>query len=267
MEPERTRKRRWWLWPVGLLAGLLALVVLAVGLGAWRIQQSPVAAPAWAVERVEAEASGLLNGGRLDFRAIRLGLTPDWRPRVIVSEAQLIDPEGRELVSLREMQGVLSARALMGGEVRLTRLALSGAILRLDRRGDGTFDLGFGGGAGMESAPDLPALLAQLDQALASGPMGALDRVNADAITINYTDALSGQVWTGDGGAVELTLAEASPVIGAEVAVLTGRGELATVALDYTGVQGGGDLALRLENIDAHDLASQSPALHWLTVL
>ncbi|MGR3491768.1 MAG: hypothetical protein ACU0DW_06880, partial [Shimia sp.] len=264
MEPERKGRMRWWLWP----PLVLALLGLAVVFGAWRLQSTPVAAPAWLVERVEREASARLEGGSLDFRAIRVGLTDDWRPLLLLSEARVDDASDREVLSLRELRGVLGGRALLRGEVRVTRMGLSGAVLRLDRRRDGTFDLSIGTGADRAEAPDIATLLAQLDAVLEEGPGRGVEQIIADAITINYADAASGKTWTGDGGRIAIVATEDGPALTGEVVVLTGGGELSTLSLSFISGEGAsGQLAAQITNVSARDVASQAPAVSWLSVL
>ncbi|MFD1344778.1 hypothetical protein ACFQ4E_20280, partial [Litorisediminicola beolgyonensis] len=134
-DPSRKPRRRLW-------ALLVALPVLLVALAAMAIER-PLPLPDWARDRLEAAVEARLPGLDLDSQGMELFLGRDGVLRVRLDGLRLASAEGRELVSLAGATARLDATALLGGRVELRDLALSGAVLTLDRDAEGRLSLGF----------------------------------------------------------------------------------------------------------------------------
>lgn len=263
-KPRRVRRWHW------VLGSIVVLLVLAVVAGFTRLQASPVDAPAWLTNQINAEVEGLLPGGNLSFRSFRVGMDADYHPQLYLDDVTLERSDGVPLAQLRSVQGDLSINALLGGEISLRRLGLSGAVLRVDRARDGSFDFAVGqGGAGVEGLTSFVQVLALLDSVLARDELADLAEVSAEGITVNYTDGVSGQSWTGDGGQLRLFREGKSLLLTAEAAILTGREDLAALALslERDGASGEAIVTAVIEDAVAADIAGQAPALAWLSVI
>ncbi|MEL6608519.1 MAG: DUF3971 domain-containing protein [Pseudomonadota bacterium] len=264
-----TRRRR------GLRALLVLFVVVVCLLGALYgaaryLQSKPMAAGTWVTTQVIERVNDVLPQGRIAFRSIRVGLDPTLRPQVYLNDVTLSNADGLPLAQLREVQGDIAISPLLRGELDLRRITLSGAILRLDRRGDGSFDLSLGSaGASVDEAGSLSDLLADIDAFFDRPEVARLEEVFAEAVTVNYTDAVSGQAWTGDGGQMRLVQDAERLLITSDVAVLTGRQDLALVSLTFErdGQTGAAQVAAVVEDAAASDIAAQTPALAWLEVV
>lgn len=265
-EAVKPRGRR---WPYVVAA---TCAVLALGLFALltRLQAQPVDAGQWITDQVEAQMESLVPGARLEFRSIRVGMDPEYRPQIYLDDVRLTRADGVPLVDLRSVQGDIAVRGLLEGDVQLRRLELSGAVLLVDRGGDGSFDFSVAGAAGGElrglTSPG--EALAVIDRIFERPALAALSEVAAEGITVNYSDTLSGRAWTGDGGQVRFFRDGERLLLTAEAALLTGRQELAALSLTLNRDEAGdADMSVVLENAAAQDIASQMSALSWLSVL
>ncbi|MEO0485063.1 MAG: AsmA-like C-terminal region-containing protein [Pseudomonadota bacterium] len=264
----RRRMPRWLL----VAFGACAVVVAGLFVAAARLQSAPVAASAWLAERIEAQVDALLPEVELQFRGIRLGLDVGYHPQIYLDDVTVLRADGVPLVDLRSLQGDLSIGAALSGQVELRRVLVSGAVLHVERERDGTVDFAFGQGFGQTPIGDLGSaerVVAVVEDALAAPGLTALSEVSAEAVTINYVDAVSGQTWIGDGGQLRFFRGANSLTLSAEAAVLTGRETLSTLSLSLERANDKGDVAVSvvIDDAAATDIASQAPALAWLAVL
>ncbi|MEM6727086.1 MAG: hypothetical protein AAF618_01175, partial [Pseudomonadota bacterium] len=264
---ERRKKR---IWPLAL-GGTFALVLVATVALVVRLQAAPIPAGAWLTERIESEVDGLLPDVAMAFGAIRLGLDREFHPQVYLDDVTLTRADGVPLLDLRSIQSDLAIGKLIDGEVALRRVVLSGAVLLVERSADGRVDLqlgqrGAGGGAVSGSLSTAQDAFAALDRLFERPALAGLTSVTAEAISVNYADAVSGETWIGDGGQVRLFRDGAQLLLTAEAALLTGRDALAalSLSLERDGETGEGALSVVLEDFAGRDIASQAPALAWL---
>ena len=261
------RKRR---WPWVLLGAAVVLVVAVFG-ALTRLQAQPIPAGAWLTERLEAEVDGLLPDADLSFRNIRIGMDLDYHPQIYLDDVTLTRADGVPLMDLRSAQGDLSIGALLRGEAELRRIELSGAVLLVERASDGSLDftLGESEAAELSGITSVGAALEGINTLLESDGLSSIEEINAEGISVNYTDAVSGKTWIGDGGQMRFFRDGTALLFTAEAALLTGREELAALSLSMTRDAGSPDttLALVIEDAAAGDIASQSPALAWLSVV
>ncbi|MEM6276279.1 MAG: DUF3971 domain-containing protein [Pseudomonadota bacterium] len=259
-----TRRR----WPY-VVIGCFALVALALFALFARLQAQPIDAGQWITDQVEAQVDSLVPGARLEFRTIRVGMDLDYHPQIYLDDVRLTRADGVPLVDLRSVQGDVGVRGLLGGDVQLRRLELSGAVLFVDRSRDGSFDFSVSGGGGeLTGVSDPGDVLEVIDELFERTALQSLSEVFAEGITVNYSDTVSGRAWTGDGGQVRFFREGKSLLLTAEAALLTGRQELATLSLTLNRDEAGdADVSVVLEDAAAQDIASQSSALSWLSVL
>ncbi|MEL6548650.1 MAG: AsmA-like C-terminal region-containing protein [Pseudomonadota bacterium] len=249
---------------------MTALLVVLVVVGAARLRTDPIPVGPWVTERVNAEAEAIVPGGALSFGSIRVGLDADFHPQVYLDDVALIQA-GAPMLDLRRLRGDLAVGALIEGDLRLRKLALSGLVLRVARSGDGSFDISLGGapGSGFGALRDLDEFFRRIDTVLDRPDFERLVEISAENVTINYSDGVTGGNWTGDGGQLRLFRDGADLLLTAEAALLTGRQDLATLSLSVgrEGSDGQISVSAVVEDAAAADLASQVPALAWLAVL
>ncbi|MEL6689972.1 MAG: DUF3971 domain-containing protein [Pseudomonadota bacterium] len=270
-ETERQARHR---WPFVLTIAVLVLC-LAVVAALTRLQAQPVNAGGWITRQVQAQVESVVPDARLSFRSIRVGMDPDYHPQIYLDDVSLTRTDGRPLAQLRAVQGDLAIGSLLKGDVQLRRVDLSGAVLKAERRADGSFNLSFGDGsepaADQAATPGISepgAFIGLIDSLFERPALAKLSEIGAEGITVNYSDAVSGRAWTGDGGQLRFFREGEGLLLTAEAALLTGRQELAALSATLSREPGGAaTFSVVLEDAAAQDIASQAPALAWLSVV
>lgn len=259
-----------WTWRLSGLS-LLAALGVALALPLLLVGQE-VTAPSWLRERVEAAASDALGGGSLRFGAISVTVGGDLHPRVRLLDATLRDAEGRTLARVPEVSARLSPRGLLFERRLLVQeIALSGPEVDLARRPDGSVDLSFraGGEAGVGRVEGLAGVPGRVAGVFDRPALEALRRVAIEGLVVNYEDQRAGRAWTLDGGSLALLLDREGLRLRGDVAVLSGGAGVTRATLDYASPRDSlaATLAVTLTDVAAADVASQAPALAWLSVV
>lgn len=261
---RRARKAgRFGLWSVlsvSVLAALAGALLLLI------IDQT-LRAPEWMRDSVEARLEENIGGLQLDFGAVELVIGNGWRPRAALRNVQLSDADGRPILSLKDAEASLAMRPLLRGEVRPKEIWLSGAFAVLRRDSQGAFSLAFDGSdTALGEAVSLPGLVGELDVLIERPELSALVELSLTQVNLRYEDAVSGQAWTVDGGAVRLERDADQLRVSGNLALLTGRDFASSLEVNYSSSIGDPSAAfgLILTDVPARDIASQSVALSWL---
>ncbi|TDE40357.1 DUF3971 domain-containing protein [Antarcticimicrobium sediminis] len=258
--------RRAGLWAMRVIAVVVLLASLLVLLTVNK-RLSP---PDWLRARAEARIEQGLDGLQIKFGDIELVIRDGLRPRMHLRDVVLSEPDGRILARLSDAQASLAMRPLLRGEVQPKRIALSGLFATLRRDTEGAVSLTLGDPtAPVGQAAGVPQLLARAEQLLQRPQFSALVAVDVDSVTMRYEDARIGQGWTLDGGQVRLKRRGDDLDVSADFALLSGRDYASSVEMNYTSQIGEpqADFGVSVQDIAASDIAAQSVALRWLTVL
>ncbi len=265
---------RWCIRPlrICLRASLLILglpVAFAIAATVLLLGQE-IRAPSWVKDVVSERAAEALGSGSLDFGSIYVTLARDLHPAVRLSDVTLTDGDGQRLVRLQSLEAGVSPRGILFESAALVQtLQLTGAEFRLRRAPDGDLAVSFDNlqGAAPQSR-SLPDLLGRIDAALETQALSALDEVTVRGVVINYIDERSDRSWLVDNGRIDVDLTEGRR-LSAELALLSGRSFASTLRMTLTKPRGARqtDVALSVDRIPAVDLASQSPALSFLSVI
>ncbi|MFT6088900.1 DUF3971 domain-containing protein [Sulfitobacter sp.] len=267
--PVKKSKRLWQATKWSLL--FIVLCVAAVVGTALYMIRSPIVVPHWIEARIEARMAQDLPTTRVEFGEMVLIVDDGWRPRIRLQDVSISTSEGAELAAFREVRASFSARSLLQGQIKLRDLALSGIVADLRRDLDGRVALR----ASTATAPaerraaTMPQLIGQLDHLLALPGLSRLRSVDVRALTLSYSDLRSARVWTADGGRLRLNREGDTLRISADLAVLGGGANVATLAANYTSTLGdtAAQFGVTFDGVDAGDIAVQSPAFAWLKVL
>ncbi len=249
---------------------LLAPLTFAIIVGVLLLG-TEVTAPTWIKTQIETRAGEALEGGSLRFGSIGVTVGTDLHPRVRISDAVLRDANDTVIARIPRIEGQFSPRGLIfRRELLAQNIVLSGVQIALRRAADGRVAVAFeGSGASVREAPNFVALLDQFDQVFERPALAALEQVSATGLIINYDDARAGRSWTVDGGSLALDLRRSVTTLRGDVALLSGRDFVTSVALSYQSPRGsrGATMSLTVRDAAAADLATQSAALSWLSVL
>lgn len=266
--PEIRCRRRPWVLLRMIALLLLVLPVVFAGVAAVMLINTDVHAPGWIKSRIEDRATALMQGGALEFGEIFINIGKDLHPRVRLVDTQISDANGVQIARIPSVEGLMSPRGLLfQGDVLMQDIALRGAQINLRRAADGSVALAFGGGGGFDSAPSLVALLDQSDQVLDRPALAALEQISATGLIINYTDVRADRAWTVDGGELNIDLRNNQTTVLGDFALLSGGADITRLQLSYDSPRGAraAQVGLSLTNARARDIASQTPALSWLS--
>ena len=266
---ERFRRRR----KRTLIATFVLFVLLftaASGSALW-LKGRELIAPDWLTARISEQIEAALPGAQVRFGDVVAIVDERWLPQFFVRDLEWRTPEGEHVVILSNVSAGIDARALMERRLSLSSLRVNGVFVNLRRDQTGAFTLSAGTDAGSvtQAAPSLAQLIAELDEIFLRPAMLDLREVDVRAITLRYEDARAGRGWTVDGGRVRVERNGMSLEAAADLAILGGRSNVATLEANYSGIIGetASEFGFSLANLDARDIASQSAAFSWLSTI
>ncbi|RVV99442.1 hypothetical protein EKE94_01790 [Mesobaculum littorinae] len=264
---RRRGRRGGWARLLGLWS-LLILLILAIllGIAALALIDRRLTLPDFVTDRIEARVNAGLAGPEVAIGRIEVYVDRGGVPRVALRDAILRDAGGAQLADLSEIGATLSGRALLSGDVQLRRLRIAGAHATLRRTADGQFLLSLGGGG--QSFNGLGPLLDGVDAAFAQPLLAALDRISATDLAVTLEDARTARVWQISGD-MQVRRGAEGLTITLEAALFNGTDDAAEAGLVVltSAASGAAQIAARVDDVPARDIALQSPALAFLEVL
>ncbi len=268
--PPRRRGRRAARHALGGLWHLAMLGVVFALIAGFGLIGREITAPSWIKTRIEAQAADLLGGGTLGFGRITVAVGPDLHPVVRLRDTDLRDRDGRRIARIPLIAVTLSPRGLvLARQVLPQAVVFEGAQLSLSRAADGRLAIALGGGQRIDGLPDLAALSGMIDAILESPGLEALRRAELRGLGADFRDARAGRTFHVDGGTVTVDLTGGHTRAEADLGILSGRSYATTLHLSYDSPRYSRAATFDLSVTDAAaaDIASQSPALGWLSVL
>jgi hypothetical protein len=183
---------------------VVLLVMFALGFGLLALSGSYLRLPVWAVAEAEDRLNRALGPtfpeNAISIGAVEIGVDDHWVPRLRLEDTRLLHRDGSTVLILSEVRAAFSLDALLDGQVRPSRLRLSGTRIDLTREVDGSFDVAFAGLGSDRRIDSVPAFFAMIDEAFDTPVLSQLQAIDADALTLTLTDRVSGRVWDlGDG--------------------------------------------------------------------
>jgi hypothetical protein len=267
IKPPRQHGRRVLLW---ILAAVVALLV-AFGVAATALVGTQVSAPEWLRSRIAERINADAGEMQLGLGEMSVVMEQGWVPRLNLREVTVRDEAGQPLANLTDVQGTFALRPLLRGEMRPGLIRVSGVQVTLRRSESGAMRVSLGEAAApaVEEAPSMAALLQPLEDILRQPNFASLTRVEARNMTLRYEDARAGRAWTVDGGRLTLERAGDDLQVRGDFVLLGARDYATTLAVNYNGRMGQAeaDFGVSFEDMPAHDIAGQSPALTWLEAL
>ncbi len=245
----------------GAMALLAALAVFA-------LTDSRLVLPAALVDRIEARIDRRLPDLSLDLGRISVWIDERAVPRLALQDVRLSGSSGEDIAVLGQVGLAFDPGAVFAGRLAPRTLRVEGARLTLRRDAEGRFELSFGGSGGVELAGPA-ALLEAAEATLDRPPFDRVRSVTLDNALIALEDARSARVWQLTDGHAELDRRAGATRLGVRAGIFNGTDRMGRMDLALESAAGGRGATLRadLSNIDAQDLALQSPALAALSVL
>ena len=255
----------------GLFAGFALLCAVLFG-AAFALRERPLVAPAWLHERLEARVDASMEGFAVEFGEIALIVEEGWQPRLRLRDLSVQRVGSADRVTLSDIESTIALEPLLRGKLQPHAIYLTGAQLRLRRDRTGAFDLAVEGQeretTGAEGR-DIGALADQVESLLDLPDLAALDKIEANALTLLYEDERANKLWTVDGGRIVLQRDGTRVQLRGDFALLGGGDWASTLSVAYESRIGqrAATLGLTVQDLPASELASQGAALAWLSVL
>ncbi|MEE4186839.1 MAG: DUF3971 domain-containing protein, partial [Roseobacter sp.] len=228
-------------------------------------------APVWLKDRIAQQIEKVLPQSNIRFGDVVAVVDENWLPRFFVRDFEVLTPDGAPVLTLSNVSASLDKTALMEQRISLSALDADGVFVTLRRAAEGGFSISTGVDAGSVSrqAPTMAQLIGDLDDFFLTPALENLRDVDIRAITLRYEDVRAARAWTMDGGRVRISRDGASLQVSADLAILGGGAQVATLAANYTGSIGdtASQFGFTFENLDARDIASQSSAFGWLDAI
>ncbi|MEL7097938.1 MAG: AsmA-like C-terminal region-containing protein [Pseudomonadota bacterium] len=264
-EQRRRRARR---WGVGSLLGM-ALLTLAAVVAGFVLMGRTITAPDWVTEQVASRAGQMGLSAR--FERMEVVVHKGWRPRARIVGLNLSTGDGAPIARLSSVEASLSMRALLKGKVALRNVEVDGVVAHLRRAADGRITLSGGTeiGAAQRQAASFAELIGGLDTVLMDSRLAGLRTIDVYGLTLGFTDARAGQSWTADGGRLQLKREGDALTLSADLALLGGGSGVASIEANYASLIGETEASfgIRMDGVQARDIATQGPAFAWLEPL
>ncbi|MFV0333197.1 MAG: AsmA-like C-terminal region-containing protein [Tropicimonas sp.] len=266
-------------WLLFICFDIVVLVGIALLVAGTTLAGRDLPAPDWAAERVADMLSRGLGDGRAGIGAVTLRIPPRALPQVVLHDVTISAPGDVRLAMVPSLRVEVDKRAIWSGKVRAREFLIEDASIRLRRKVDGSFDLGFGGGNARAAFTSLDEVIAGIQRVFELPALAPLERLEARNLRVLYEDARVGRSWRISDGS--LLLSQSGDAISLSMALKLPReedgieepgdvppepGEIA-LRLSIGKNRPHAEASARMENVPAADIAAQSPALSWLAPL
>ncbi|WP_224815117.1 hypothetical protein [Hasllibacter sp. MH4015] len=270
-EPAKARSGRARRWIIAGLLVLSVLVFLPAGAMWVRLYAAPMSLPEAIQDRIEARINASMRAGDLAIGDMVLALPQGGRaPALEFRDVELRTPEGEVRAALPALRARVAPGPLLRGRMEVRRVVITGAGVNLTRSEDGRIDLDFAGAADAQAEAaelSLVETLARLDTMFSGAVFSGLEEVRGEALEVQLSDELSGQVLRLHGA--EMRLVRAGLRLNLDMAgELEGsRNARLRITLDRDRRLGVTELGMEFDTLAARDLAASTPALAWLDLM
>jgi hypothetical protein len=269
LRKAKAPRKKWWiLRHIFLsLASFLFFSAVVCGLLVLSLTEREVVIPHALAAKLETRLNQEIGDLKISVGQLVLRVDKNFIPRVRARNVGLIDTSGSEVMRVNSMRAVMSLEALKARHFAPDTLEVSGAQFVLRRRVDGSFVIEFGGsGTQFTSLEDVPKSVVA---AFETGLMSHVEKIGLQDVTISIEDARSGRVWLATDIAATLKHSANAVEISFDSEVFNGTADLAQLqaglTFDKTTLET--EISLNVTDAAALDVAQQSPALSFLSVL
>lgn len=259
-----------WRSSVVLVGVSLATVVFVALLFLISLRGREVDLPSWVIDPLRQELSGIQSGVNVDFNKAFLFVSDDWKPKIVLSGVSLNKPNEPSFLQLGRLDTGFSLADALRGKLVATDVNVEGVFLNFIKDLDGRVKVQFGDLGNQETAlPNLMDIVGGLDAALQTDSLRKFQSLQILAITLNYQDKRIERSWTIDGARIMANRQEDQLSLRTDLALLSGGSDVATIEANYNSVIGqiGSEIGITLTDIQSKEVATQSAALSWLSVL
>ncbi len=247
-----------------LSSGLIAVILLLASMSA---TGRMLVLPNWAAQTALDKINNAVPEFSFSLRQAEFGIMPDGRPMIRLVDLGVKDAAGLELARLNGVESGFGIGAALLGRFEPTLLRLQGAQMTVRRLSDGTFALSLGQSSGTTGS--FAAMLDSLDATFDEGFLATASRIEANDLTLTLEDARSGRLWQVTDGRLSIVPSEKFVDTTVHFDVFNQTEELATTELSFRSsrVNSEASISARFDNAAARDIAAQTPALSFLSVI
>ncbi|MFC7705124.1 hypothetical protein ACFQXB_13045 [Plastorhodobacter daqingensis] len=247
------------------------MLALTAGITFLSLTGRPVPVPGWILTQAEIR----LNAGLGTRLALRLGgaeiqIDRGLVPRLVLRDLVLLAPErGSEPIArIPVLEAGLSRDELLAGQLRPTVLRLAGGHATLRRDEYGRFDLALGQ-ADLRGPGSLAEVLDAVDRAFELPALRGITRIEAEKLALTLEDARAGETWQVTDGRIAVVQDDSTISLSLGFGMTGTWGTPAEAELRFVSQRAGPEatLEVRFQDVAAGDIAAQSAALAWLSVL
>ncbi|MGI3167950.1 DUF3971 domain-containing protein [Pseudooceanicola sp. C21-150M6] len=265
-------QRRGLKWAARVVAGFALVLVAAVVAALFWVREHGLTAPDWLHARLEEKLSEIVPGLDVGVGEVHLSISEGWQPDLTLRNLALIPPAPGDPITFDTVTGSFDPRALFDGVLRPRKLLVRGARIHIDRAADGVFSIALVPidlAADPDRARSIWHSMDLVSDILRRPAFSALRQVQGEALLIRYEDRVSGRAWTVDSGLIDLTRDGEDLRLHGDFPLLGGHAYASAVQTTVTGRLGSHEasLSLRVTDMPARDIATQSAGLAWLSVL
>lgn len=250
-----------WFFSMVLFLGLLA------GVGVLSLTGQDVVLPPALTKHIESQMNRNLGDAKVSVGQIVVTVDKHFIPQIRARNVGIIDPTGSEIARLSTLHAQFSIGQLKSGQITPRALRLMGAQIVVRRGVDGNFALDFGGASGIFGSAE--EVLKAIDTAFTTKPLSDVQTVDVSGLTVILEDARSNRIWQATDAVLTLTNSDENIDISMNFDVFNGTEDLARLQMSFATRKGSlaTTIALNIENAPALDMAQQTPALAFLSVL
>lgn len=226
--------------------------------------------PTWAETYVSSKIDASLPDLNINFDSAFFTLDDTWRPSLGFKDIEVTPGTTPKPVLLNRMMVKLSLLRALEGKFRIDTIEVDGVFISLRRDQSGTVTAQFGDfDKQFEKTPSAPDLIATIDAFLLQQALSNFHSLDARGITLEYVDGRSDRRWTVDGARFNVKKTNDKLFARADMALLTGGADVATLEASFEHVISEADsiFGLSFEGMPAEIASSQLPALAWLSAL
>lgn len=226
-----------------------------------------VVLPDWVGDRVVSRLDAAMEDGSVSLRRVEFGVTPKGRPKLRLVDVGIRDGSGLELARLNAIEGGFRLGPALLGRIEPSFVALRGAQVTLRRLSDGSFDLSLGQQG--SASGSLANVLDAIDMLFTDGLMADAEAVEASELTITLEDARSGRIWQVTDGRMQVKPSAAYLDTNVSFDVFNQTEAIAHTDFSFRTARASSEasLSVRFDNVAAPDIAAQTPALAFLSVI
>lgn len=248
-----------------LTSGFFAAVLFII-----LLHNREVELPAWAEKFVSNQIDASLSDLNVRFETAYITLDQSWQPSFGFKDIKITSSKAPGPVLLNRMAINLSLARALEGRFRISTVQVDGVFITLFRDQSGAVTAQFGDfDSQFEKIPTASDLIATVDTFLLQQALSSFHSLDARGITLEYVDRRSNRRWAVDGARFNIKKTDDKLIARADMALLTGGADVATLETSFEHVIGQNESLFGLSFVDmpAEIISSQLPALAWMGAL